>query len=292
MSDNKNGWSSCMSWKKEGWYRMGTVEMMNSPMVVVAYLDSKTPMAIGDLPWSNKKWRQLFVVNDKCIASVKGYPYKNANLTKMALESLVNLAKENWGIEYKPQVWGGACCKDDFYTNFMYNDFTNTNDCYIYEKKNIHLSEPPVIIYSGKAECMCCGEEIEYKEGWDDSDFLICETCRGENCCRYCGEPLNNKYYILNGRKYCKGCYYENAAKEFGTNEIHHFNNLRSIFIRTTYNTELIYVQNYLDFELNYLKEDRSIQVEDYRCFIQLDDLKPEWQEYLNTYQPDDIWGA
>ena len=39
-SDNDNGWSSCMSWRDDGCYRMGTVEMMNSPMVICAYFAS------------------------------------------------------------------------------------------------------------------------------------------------------------------------------------------------------------------------------------------------------------
>ena len=38
MSDNNSGWESCMSWRNNGCYRRGTVEMMNSPYVIVAYL--------------------------------------------------------------------------------------------------------------------------------------------------------------------------------------------------------------------------------------------------------------
>lgn len=41
MSDNDSGWDSCMSWAKKGDYRAGTVEMMNSPYVVVAYVESE-----------------------------------------------------------------------------------------------------------------------------------------------------------------------------------------------------------------------------------------------------------
>ena len=41
MSDNDYGWDSCMGWMNEGEYRLGTVEMMNSPCIVVAYIDGE-----------------------------------------------------------------------------------------------------------------------------------------------------------------------------------------------------------------------------------------------------------
>ena len=41
MSDNDSGWESCMSWENSGCYRQGTVEMMNSTCVVVAYLEAE-----------------------------------------------------------------------------------------------------------------------------------------------------------------------------------------------------------------------------------------------------------
>jgi hypothetical protein len=40
MSDNNEGWESCMSWANDGCYKQGTVEMMNSPCAVVGYLES------------------------------------------------------------------------------------------------------------------------------------------------------------------------------------------------------------------------------------------------------------
>jgi hypothetical protein len=44
MSDNESDWGSCMSWREGGCYRRGTVEMMTSPVVVVAYLKSEIDM--------------------------------------------------------------------------------------------------------------------------------------------------------------------------------------------------------------------------------------------------------
>ena len=59
ISDNNCDWDSCMTWTGDdcpGEYRLGTLEMMNSPSVVVAYLDSKEPYHPLDdgRAWSNK----------------------------------------------------------------------------------------------------------------------------------------------------------------------------------------------------------------------------------------------
>lgn len=296
MSDNKCGWSSCMSWKNQGCYRMGTVEMMNSPMVIVAYLDSKEPMMIGDLPWSNKKWRQLFVVNDKCIASIKGYPYKNSNLTKTALELLVNLAKKNWGIEYTSQkIDEEVIIEENFRTNFMYNDFYNTDDCYIYRNTEVNDFEFSQINYSGTAECMCCGKEIEYfcYEG-EEPDFLSCEECIEKTTCYYCGEPINGEYYTLRNHKYCKECYYDSALKEFGTDKVQYWGHLTSIIVQSSYQRKIVYTLSLFDFAKRYLKTNNKMHYsyEDHRYLLDFDDLKPEWQEYFNHYNPHDIWDA
>ena len=66
MSDNNSNWESCMSWSDYGCYRRGTVEMMNSECVVVAYLRAKEDMKVSeDLYWNNKKWRCWFFFDFK-----------------------------------------------------------------------------------------------------------------------------------------------------------------------------------------------------------------------------------
>ena len=48
----------------EGSYRLGTVEMMNSPMVICAYLSGKNQMDInGVYEWNSKKWRAWAIVS-------------------------------------------------------------------------------------------------------------------------------------------------------------------------------------------------------------------------------------
>ena len=61
-----------MSWFEKGEYRQGTVEMMNSECVVVAYLESTTNMTIRDGEWNSKRWRELFVVDENVLANGAG----------------------------------------------------------------------------------------------------------------------------------------------------------------------------------------------------------------------------
>ena len=93
MSDNQHGWTSCMSWAEEGCYRLGTVEMMNSESVVVAYLKSNDGKVyeIGNNTWNSKKWRQLIIVDSDFICGIKCYPYRCDELTEIAIKWLMEL---------------------------------------------------------------------------------------------------------------------------------------------------------------------------------------------------------
>lgn len=124
MSDNANNWESCMSWVHDGCFHTGTVEMMNSNVVVCVYLESKTPFVFRDSlkdysssninkfmcmndsveewSWNNKKWRQLFYINKDIIVSGKSYPYTIDKVSKKAIEILRDLAFKNnkWTYKY------------------------------------------------------------------------------------------------------------------------------------------------------------------------------------------------
>ena len=147
MSDNDYDWDSCMSWKHCGDYRSGTVEIMNSPCVLVAYLEGDKPFYLdGNNKWNNKKWRILTVVDKSLICSIKAYPYHNDNLIEEVMKFICELAEENWGITYesvddlyRPNLhdfteefwlgkWPGTedYYKIYFHTNKMYNDFGRT----------------------------------------------------------------------------------------------------------------------------------------------------------------------
>jgi len=114
MSDNGGNWNSCMRWQSDegngspGDYRMGTVECMNSPFIVVAYLHNpKKQMEFWydyknkeSYNWNKKKWRELFIVREGIISEVKGYPFQDENLTNTVLMWLKELASNNLGWEY------------------------------------------------------------------------------------------------------------------------------------------------------------------------------------------------
>jgi hypothetical protein len=226
MSDNNNGWSSCMSWADPGGYRRGTVEMMNSECVVVAYLksDSSTLTLPNGEEWNSKKWRSLFVVHPDIIASIKGYPYRNDELTNAALEWLVELANSNnnWDIALtKPYVFSGASYQFDnmhvrFWTNTMYNDCGA-------EQQFAYLSAEPSssnveIDYSGPENCMYCGEVSSFP----DESCLMCEDCSPVSRCSCCGEPVyDGDGYWVNDELYCNYCYDEYIQEDPITGELY-----------------------------------------------------------------------
>lgn len=232
MSDNACDWESCMRWNY-GDYRLGTVEMMNSPCVVVGYLESKAPFYLdGDCskqyPWSNKKWRSLFVVTKDCIVAVKGYPYQSEELNDEILDWLKELTETNLGWKYDLEQ---VITKDNhtivdkttgeimfrnrikFGTEYMYNDFYTLTGHPAYLNSSINLNES--IYYSGLAQCMQCGDIIDYddKEYVDEGGSLICGLCCGSyRYCEECGErlPGNDEYWYYTDKgegPYCEYCF-------------------------------------------------------------------------------------
>ena len=211
-SDNDNGWSSCMSWQEEGCYRLGTVEMMNSPMVICAYLKSDVQqMHFNGYEWPSKKWRAWIVINKDAILCNRNYPYTNDNLAKECINWVAELAKKNLGWEFTEEIRSVNDWHDDehrieliYETNFMYNDFRD--DMWLAVNKNLkHGSH--YINYSGVANCMNCGEEIPW-EGEQDSSTLCCMSCRNIQYCSECGEPISDEYYYgPNDELLCCDCY-------------------------------------------------------------------------------------
>lgn len=231
MSDNANGWRSCMSWQNEGCFRLGTVEMMNSTNVVVAYLESdraEFELAYGNsideqLTWNSKKWRELFVVTPDIITGVKGYPYHNGSLEKICAAWLCNLAVEA-GIgtysTYEPYV---ACphytanIKPEnrqlrvarFTTNNMYNDFNtdgyNEIDHYAYFGPEYKEDK---ICYSGKNQCMWCGAVLERH---NHEGSLACRECSERmfycTCCDEEFYDVEEEVVLDDGVSVCSSCY-------------------------------------------------------------------------------------
>ncbi len=249
MSENECGWSSCMNWSEPGCYCRGTVEMMNSPMVVVAYLNAADQMRLpGGYNWSNKKWRELFVVNDQVITGVKGYPYQNEDLVKIVNSWLRDLAVENLGwkfdaknVGYKPghsfsytnDAGEESQVSLEFSTDTMYNDFGTIDKHYAIlgselKYRNIHCN------YSGAEMCMVCGSTDAY---FDSEGTLICEDCDNSTHCSNCGERVyEGDVYWLDDEPYCQYCYEEHAVQDALTGDEHHENNMVDIRFLKSFN--------------------------------------------------------
>lgn len=230
MSDNDSGWTSCMSWREDGEYHLGTIEMMNSPCVVMAYLESSTPMDMGHKnTWSNKKWRSLYVVDEHVITEIKGYPYQSTELSTAVLEWLRELAKENLGwTQFTGKITrhrGHKAIDDDFKmsfsfrTYFMYNDF----GC-----KDYHLcligndsDEQFIIRYSGNPTCIWCGTIIPADTD-HPTDCLIGECCcssANKTYCSCCDERIHGEIYWVGDSPLCYDCYCNETEEDDITGE-------------------------------------------------------------------------
>ena len=191
-SDNDNGWSSCMSWREDGCYRMGTVEMMNSPMVICAYLRSdKQHMEIDGQEWNSKKWRAWIIVTKDVILCNRHYPYHQETFAINCIDWVKELVGEKYGWKYEDthtnfyQYRRDTDRCVDFYTNYMYNDLGDDDIIGCFREGSKMTNLPGIINISGPAECMGCGREIEYDD--QSADTLICNECAGRKICANCG---------------------------------------------------------------------------------------------------------
>lgn len=229
MSDNDNDWDSCMSWRNYGGYRAGTVEMLNSKCVIVAYLTSENSMTMfGDKAWNNKKWRELFIVTPEVITGIKGYPYLNPDLEKIVLSWLKDLVNLNGDFPaYRDKVYeystgyplylddSGEDVKMSFTCNRMYNDFYDHHFCLI----SSELKQKSFTInYSGEFSCMNCGE---VDDGCNE-DTLICEDCDDSVRCSDCGDRINrDDIHDVDDQYLCSYCYEEHTTSCDICDEVH-----------------------------------------------------------------------
>lgn len=216
MSDNECGWCSCMQWMEEsGDYRLGTIEMMNSPYVVVAYLKAANDMYVcGGSHWNNKKWRQLIIVTPEMILGNKQYPYENDVLQGSAMKWLRSLCEKAGYGQYENEAFNiqnhrTNTIKEErihfsLDTHFMYNDIYDDRMAFLnldkLPKEQYHLN------ISGQAVCVGCGCEI-YDDNSPGTSKVVCQSCCGEFYCYCCGEWHGGDPYYINGDPYCQWCY-------------------------------------------------------------------------------------
>lgn len=219
MSDNDSDWQSCMNWRYNGCYRLGTVEMMNSNNVICCYIESTSKDFVfgGDgsdeWTWNNKKWRQLFYITKEIAVSGKAYPYQNEVFSKIILDKIKELTEKNLGRtytfgieEYRDMKHVGSLYRMErnhhwakgnngnkhniiFDTQAMYNDmFNDTNTTYwCYRNK---VKKNLVISYSGKTPCLCCGKDTVKNDTYPD----------------YYYEGDYNERYAYNHKLICWSC--------------------------------------------------------------------------------------
>lgn len=259
MSDNENGWTSCMGWDHHGEYRRGTVEMMTSPVVIEAYMASTVPMSIYNTgQWNNKRWRELFIVDESSITAIKGYPYWNRELEKETVAWIAELAAKNLGWNYTEENFfyksdnsyrsgrGEVRDMEDqvypykfrFRTNAMYND--------VYSKHLMKLAadiKPEFdksIDYSGPSICLCCGTRDAY---YDNEGDLVCCDCQPDRwVCDCCGDTFysNDNMYEVEGSWVCENCVDNDAFWCEGCQEYHWYNESETVYLRND-ETEEIY---------------------------------------------------
>lgn len=283
MSDNDSNWTSCMQWRCEneeaGEYRQGTIEMMNSPTVLVAYLESETDMYLDDGSfWNNKKWRELFVVGPKMLIGVKGYPYCSDYLENETIKFIKELAKNNYNIIYAenyytysgsaiavPGILGSKHIPFWFNTHHMYNDFGTTNNghkLYLLDGIKPEELKDEDFIYSGVSECMWCGG----RENEIEDSNIACSECLNGIKCSCCNYYYDENYITwVDDSAYCEDCLNEYTGVDSITEETHPVENMSQIYLSRyidgdteySYRNRVIYIDIYdIGILKNYLVED------------------------------------
>lgn len=243
MSDNASGWSSCMSWDESGCYRRGTVEMMNSPMVLVAYLAGKNGMTMPNgKTWNNKKWRELFIVNEDIITGVKAYPYHSDELSEAVLEMITDLAKQNLNREYETETVSYVPFEDfvqnDKHYSFFYETYVMYNDLENVEHTHGRLAKDLEegrydYCYSYDANCMICGCFNDFPEDCDAEGILVCEECSPCFTCYECGERIYDEddLYEVDGHYLCSYCYENSCVETVDDYEYHLENETTRVYL-------------------------------------------------------------
>ena len=277
MSDNSNGWKSCMRWTDDGQvgshgdYRSGTVQCMNSPYIIVAYLHNPEhkfyPFNDNTMAWNSKQWRELFIVQDGIINEIKGYPFQDENLTNTCLMWIKELAQKNLGWTYDNEevdVGQPLESSDDKTVyisfdagDFMYKDigsimkhrgrinkeklFSNKYLCQeSINPTNDHLTQFITVEYGGHGTCMSCGCWLPYER----SERVMCDSCDTVQICACCGEPIysEDEAYWIEDRDepVCECCFENECVRDAFAyeSEYHLTNNMTEIWLLLGYDKD------------------------------------------------------
>lgn len=288
MSDNDCGWESCMSWYGGGEYKQGTVEMMNSPCVIVGYLTnndfkfSYCPEGANEdaYRWNSKKWRCLFVVDHDFIISVRQYPYTNENLASAAVSKIAELM--GWGKDLKPFAYDynkyysttrppmvldeETSVRFQFCTEHMYNDFGAWEHMALLHPGITGNYETRYYNYSGQSECITCGDTNIYNDG-----DLRCPVCDPQEYCYWCEERIYGEvYYTSDGHALCEYCYDDHTIRDPISDRDVFEDCATTVYLATTNEVDKLKTLEYDYCECIYIEENT-------------DHTHPNWYDYFKT---------
>lgn len=220
MSDNNCDWSSCMTIVHNGAHCEGVVEMLNSPMVLLAYLESSTLYTFHGHIIPNKSWRTLVYLDRDIMLVGNHYPFTNLAMSDTILAKLNALVEENLGWRYKlkNQTYTdlrGFSNQEELskrmftqspsqsiviYTEQMYNDLVayKENDYKCYRNP---VPETTYLCASGEQTCLHCGRKMRAGSKYRPSvrQTLVCPECNANLFCEGCGKihPRGTDMYSL-----------------------------------------------------------------------------------------------
>jgi hypothetical protein len=233
-----------MSWMEEaGDYRLGTIEMMNSPYVIVAYVESKETMWTPGGEWNSKRWRQLYIVTKEVILGNRQYPYYSDELQGVAIKWIRDLMTQIPGygpypeetIQLKNDSWNTVRDKKirfNFHCNYMYNDVYDFRLAYVADQK-IDEDDHYYCNFSGPAVCTGCGEIIELDEV--DASVVQCRACDGHWRCDFCGDwhsSCDESYLVDDEYLACDWCYHNELSVCEVCGEHHRNDSVSHIYIQ------------------------------------------------------------
>jgi hypothetical protein len=225
-SDNNCNWSSCMSWRTGG-YSSGTLEMMNSNMVIIAYVENKNDkFMFNEHELTNKSWRAFFYIHKDIICSGKNYPFQNYELSQEVVKVLREMAEENLGWKYQYGVQQyydlfpfsqNDYLRNDYNIRYMHRTYDWNRHQFNEATYNYPKNEKHSIIIStlGMYNDLVEDHSTKYFCVRNYVKHNLFLNASGPAYCLCCGQRINKneKYdsceedFLTHGRqKYCEDC--------------------------------------------------------------------------------------
>lgn len=224
MSDNNCDWTSCMSWMQKGGYSAGVIEMLNSNIAMVCYIESAKEFKFNECTIPNKSWRCLAFAHKDIIVAGKSYPYASDMLYQQVVISLREIVKKNleWSYQYGPQRYGDLLFIRDkhllliesekirareghhIYLSMygMYHDMVEDKEEIYWCCRN-YVPKNKIISASGLGTCMCCGEYLDNRD-----DAIINSDCTVRHRSNHeFIHSVKTRFETAFERKLCDDCY-------------------------------------------------------------------------------------